>query len=384
MNPAEAQIHYPVLDIPQPGQRTAIAPGVWWLRMPLPFALDHINLWLIEDQFEGVDGFTVIDTGVSTAQTKALWRQIKDQYFDGKPIVRVICTHMHPDHMGLAYWLTEGMWEGEDTPAANTGPHPEGAWEAPLWMTLGEYSTGRIFASKGMANETEAAPDGPRATMAEHFKRHGMTSEEDYQKTLQRKDYFTGLVPRVPQRYKRLLGGQTFQMGGCDWRVIPGYGHSPEHASLYCADKNLLISGDMLLPRISTNMSVWAHEPDGDPLGNYLSSIKLFRDLPTKTLVLPSHGRPFGGPSMPSDLGGIHTRVQQLIDHHDARMADALQACQTPKTCAQVLPVLFPRELDFHQFTFAMGETIAHMNYLWHAGRVSRSLVNGQWQFQAQ
>ena len=371
LRPHEHEIHYADLTIPTPGELTELQAGshsrggVWWLRMPLPFALDHINLWLVEDEAEGRRGFTAIDTGVSTPETMAHWQTIRGSYFKGLPILRVICTHMHPDHMGLAYWLC-----GDEC-------------EAPLWMTLGEYTTGRMFASRCLADEDLAQPDGPAATMAEHFRRHGMHSPDDYQKVLNRKGHFSSLVPRVPMRYRRLMPEEAFEMGGETWRVIPGYGHSPEHASLYCQASNLLISGDMLLPRISTNMSVWAHEPDADPLGQYLASIERFSPLPENTLVLPSHGRPFGGPEMTGAKGGIHTRLRQLRAHHEERLAEALEACKAPKTCAQVLPVLFPRELDFHQFTFAMGETIAHMNRLWHAGRVSRVQHEGAYRFEA-
>jgi len=400
MNHAESQIHYAALSIPDPQEWTPVMPGVWWIRMPLPFALDHINLWLIEDVFDGKEGFTVIDTGVATEETRAHWRGLIAKRFQGRPIVRVICTHMHPDHLGLASWLCEGLPE-QDSGAGN--------WQAPLWMTLGEFTTGRIFSSKAMAQESELAPDGEIATMAEHFRRHGMTSEEEYDKARKRKSHFPTLVPRVPSRYQRLLPYQHFSLGGESWQVIPGYGHSPEHAALYCEAKKLLISGDMVLPRISTNMSVWAHEPEADPLGLYLDSLKKFEPVLDDVLILPSHGKPFGGSGMApfsspradnqvaetgrqsqavqvaavSSVaahrvrshglrGGLHTRLQQLHDHHEERLEKILSHCETPQTCAEILPILFPRALDFHQFTFAMGETIAHMNHLWHRGIVER------------
>lgn len=397
MNHAESQIHYAALDIPGPEEWQAVAPGIWWIRMPLPFALDHINLWLIEDVFEGQAGFTVVDTGVSTPETRAHWQGLVEKKFGGRPIVRVVCTHMHPDHLGLAYWLCEGLpEEGQSA----------GAWQAPLWMTLGEFTTGRIFSSKAMAQESETAPDGEIATMAEHFRRHGMTAGEDYDKAKKRKSHFPSLVPRVPSRYQRLLPHQQFLMGGHSWTVIPGYGHSPEHAALYCEALQVLISGDMVLPRISTNMSVWAHEPDADPLGMYLQSLTYFEPLADEVLVLPSHGKPFGGSGMRTSpsaaasaagggdspvsahrvraydyAGGLHTRLQQLHDHHEERLEKILSHCAQPRSCAEVLPLLFPRALDFHQFTFAMGETIAHMNHLWHRKIVHRSFENGHYRF---
>jgi len=403
MNHAESLIHYAAYSIPSAGDLTLIAPGVWWVRMPLPFALDHINLWLIEDEFQGRHGFTAVDTGVATPEIRAHWRGLLADKFSGRPIVRVICTHMHPDHLGLAAWLCDGM------PGDGGG---KGAWQAPLWMTLGEFTTGRILSSRAMAVESESAPDGPITTMSEHFRRHGVASEEDCYKGRERVNQFPTLVPRVPSQYQRLLPYQNFLLGGESWQVIPGYGHSPEHAALYCKKKNILISGDMVLPRISTNISVWVQEPEADPLGLYLDSLKQFEPLAEDALILPSHGKPFGGPGMQAGddsresfhlvgntrgsaesmvsahqvrshrlRGGLHTRLQQLHDHHKERLGRIIDQCEVPKTCAEMLPILFPRALDSHQFTFAMGETIAHMNYLWHQGIVGRVQEQGVYKF---
>ena len=376
MNALESQIFYPDLPIPPGGSLTPIADRIFWLRKPLPFALDHINLWLIDDELDGQRGWTVVDTGVATPEVRALWREIRDQHFHHRPILRVICTHMHPDHLGLASWLCHGMPSEEQ-------PNAPGAWQAPLWMTLGEYKTGRMFASKALSEETEQSFDGAAGNMVHFFKEHGAQSAEDEAKALKRKSHFSSLVPHVPSRYHRMMGGQRFHMADALWEVIPGYGHSPEHAALWCEELNLLISGDMVLPRISTNMSVWAHEPDGDPLGLYLESLHWYEGLPENTLVLPSHGKPFGGPFMPAIGGGLHTRLKQLHDHHAERLETALKACVEPKTCADMVPVIFPRALDAHQYSFAMGETIAHMNHLWHTGQASRSFEGGVYRFQA-
>ncbi|MGA1043332.1 MAG: MBL fold metallo-hydrolase, partial [Burkholderiaceae bacterium] len=197
-----------------------------------------------------------------------------------------------------------------------------------------------------------------------------------------RDGFYGSMVPSVPLNYQRLLPNKPLKMGGHDWEIIIGYGHSPEHAALFCKDLKLLISGDMVLPRISTNMSVWATEPDADPLGLYLESLRRFEDLPEDCLILPSHGKPFGGERLEKS-GGLHTRLRQLHEHHDDRLSEALAFCETPKTAAQVLPVLFPRALDFHQFTFAMGETLAHLNRLWHAETLRRDELNGVFYFRA-
>jgi glyoxylase-like metal-dependent hydrolase (beta-lactamase superfamily II) len=182
------------------------------------------------------------------------------------------------------------------------------------------------------------------------------------------------MVPRVPTRFRRLLDGDTIRIGDHDWTCHVGYGHAPEHMSLHCADLGLLISGDMVLPRISTNVSVIDLEPEANPLPLYLASIERMRALPADTLVLPSHGKPFRG---------LHQRIAQLQSHHDERFADLMAACATaPQSAADLLSVLFKRKLDLHQTTFAMGEAIAHLNALWLAGKLSRSQgVDGIYRF---
>jgi glyoxylase-like metal-dependent hydrolase (beta-lactamase superfamily II) len=170
-------------------------------------------------------------------------------------------------------------------------------------------------------------------------------------------------VPELPFSFLRIQAHDQIRIGGHRWRVIPGHGHSPEHASLYCAAMNVCIAGDMLLPRISTNVSVWPVEPDGDPLARFLDSLTAFADLPPDTLILPSHGLPFVGASV---------RVAQLRAHHEARLAELVAAAGEPHSAAEFVPVLFRRELDLQQRFFAMGEAIAHLNHLWRAGRLVR------------
>jgi glyoxylase-like metal-dependent hydrolase (beta-lactamase superfamily II) len=374
MNKLESEIHYAPLPMPAAGELQQVAKGVYWLRMPLPFALDHINLWLVEDVLDGREGLTAIDTGISNEETKVLWQQIAASYFKGRPLLRVISTHMHPDHVGLAHWLCQGM------PLANGQALYN--WRAPLAMTLGEYATARLWSSRALAEESRQAPEAQATSMAEHFRRHGMTGKEDYAKAQKRDGFYGSMVPSIPLSYQRLLPTKPVEIGGHRWEIIIGHGHSPEHAALFCKELNLLISGDMVLPRISTNMSVWATEPDADPLGLYLESLRRFEHLPEDCLILPSHGKPFGG-ERTQKSGGLHTRLRQLHEHHDDRLSEALASCKTPKTAAQVLPVLFPRTLDSHQFTFAMGETLAHLNRLWHANAVERHEQEGVFYFNA-
>ena len=199
--------------------------------------------------------------------------------------------------------------------------------------------------------------------MVGFFRRHGLDAERTA--LLEgRGPTYRGRVDGLPVEYRRLMEGELLRIGGNDWRVIVGYGHSPEHASLHCAELGVLISGDMLLPRISTNVSAMSSTPDGDPLGWFLDSIERLTELPEDTLVLPSHGKPFRG---------IHARADQLAAHHEERFAALLAVLDAPKSACELIPTLFSRALDAHQTMFAMGEAIAHLNYLEHAGRVRRS-----------
>lgn len=332
-------LSYPQEQLPEAGASLELAPGVRWVRMPLPFALDHINLWLLEDGVgeTGTALWTAVDTGVANDVIKDNWRRLLPVY----PLRRQIVTHCHPDHLGLAAWL-----ENE------TG--------APLWMTLGEYLTAHMIC---------AQIDGYGVTrMLELFKAHGLDQHRLDELAL-RGNAFKTNVPEIPKTYRRLFEGQDVAIGRRTWRVMVGFGHSPEHAALYCDESRLLISGDMLLPRISTNISVMAANPDSDPLGLFLESIARFKTLPADTLVLPSHGLPFRG---------LHARIAQLEAHHRDRCAQLIAACNTPKTACELIPVLFSREItDAHQAMFAMGEAMAHLNYLEQAGTLSRVVDHG-------
>ena len=358
MNPLEHQIHYPLGDaLPAEGTTLEVAPGVRWLRMGLPFALDHINLWLLRDRqpdADGalVDGWTIVDCCIDSAATRAQWEQIFANCLEGLPILRVIVTHMHPDHIGLAHWLCE-RW--------STPQH-----ECRLWISATDYQTARY------ACEVVNSFGGER--LAEYFRSHGMTSADDLAQIRNRKSYYRGLVPAVPPSYARLLDGQAVTIGGQVWRCIAGYGHAPEHMALYCEALNVLISGDMVLPRISTNVSVYEMEPEADALTLFLDSIDRFAPLPPDTLVLPSHGKPFTG---------LHTRIQQLHEHHRDRLAEVMEAAREKQVSAyDVLPVLFKRPLDLHQTTFALGEAVAHLHRLWFGGQLRRTRdAEGIWRF---
>jgi glyoxylase-like metal-dependent hydrolase (beta-lactamase superfamily II) len=343
MNPLEAELEYPWGDaLPETGSVLEVAPGLLWLRMGLPFALNHINLWLLEDDVETeagmVHGWTVVDTGISSDGTRAAWERIFAEQLRGLPIVRVLVTHCHPDHVGLAEWLCQ-------------------RWDAPLWMTAGEYSFARMMSA--------ALPGVEGTAMVPHFRRHGLLDPDMLEQLGARRRQYANLVPAVPQAYRRMQHGQTVRIGGSGWQVITGFGHSPEHAALYSPERRILIAGDMVLPRISTNVSVFAIEPEASPVQEYLDSLARFAPLPEDTLVLPSHGKPFRG---------LHTRIRQLHEHHAARLNEVMEACAKPCSAADILPVMFPRQLDAHQISFAMGEALAHLHKLWFDGRLSRRM----------
>jgi glyoxylase-like metal-dependent hydrolase (beta-lactamase superfamily II) len=348
LNPLEHELHYPWPDVPALGTWTTLRPGVHWVRMPLPFALDHINLWVLNDEVDGRAGYTVIDCGISSDVTKQAWEQLFDGVFGGLPMVRLLCTHFHPDHFGLAYWLVAG---GD-----------KARWSAPLWMSATEYAFGR-FLSLGADQTT-----GDSA--AKHFARNGLDDPDALAKVRARgSGHYPKLVPSYPSSFRRVQDGDEVAVGPAHakrvFRAIVGFGHAPEHVSLFCEDDRLLISGDMVLPRISTNVSVFDLEPDGNPLPRYLHSLDRLLLLPADTLVLPSHGKPFTG---------LHARISQQHAHHADRLAEVLAACATPQTAASIVPLLFKRALDLHQTTFALGEALAHLHALWYEGSITRRL----------
>jgi glyoxylase-like metal-dependent hydrolase (beta-lactamase superfamily II) len=343
MNPLEAQLDYPHGDaLPDAGAVMELAPGVFWLRMGLPFALNHINLWLLRDAFDNGtgkrDGWTVIDCGIDSEATRAAWETVFTEHLQGLPILRVIATHCHPDHVGLAHWLCE-------------------RWDARLWMTAGEYAFARMMSAQ--------LPGADGTAMFPHFQKHGLQDTDSLKKLQTRKHYYATMVPSVPEAYRRMQDGEAVRIGGRAWQVITGFGHSPEHAALHCEEIGLLISGDMLLPRISTNVSVFAIEPEADPVKLYLDSLEKFSALASETMVLPSHGKPFRR---------LHVRIDQLRAHHAERLAEVLAVCTTPQSAVDIVPVMFKRPLDGHQLSFAIGEALAHLHTLWYEGKLARRL----------
>ena len=340
MNALEQQLDYPFGEIlPAQGETMEVAPGVKWIRMALPFALNHINLWLIRDIQDGREGWTVVDCCIASDTSRTQWEQIFTSALEGLPILRVLVTHMHPDHIGLADWLCQ-------------------RWHAPLWISATDYH---------VANTLLRADPGARgAAAADFYASHGMSDQGILDGIRQRGDRYQHLVPSLPKHFHRLMDDMQIQIGASTWRCIAGYGHAPEHMALFCEKTGVLISGDMVLPRISTNVSIFEMEPTANSLALFLDSLGRYRPLPSDTLVLPSHGKPFRC---------LHTRLDQLQSHHEDRLAEVLEACSDAVcSSADIVPVMFKRELDAHQFPFALGESLAHLNYLWFSGQLDREL----------
>lgn len=334
--PAEPAVSY-TMRLETTAGLQEVAPGLRGMRLPLPFALNHVNIWLLDDG----PGITLIDAGLGDERTRVHWQALLQSDLKGRAIHRLIVTHFHPDHMGQAGWL-----------AAATG--------APLWMTRTEWLMGRMLA----LDTSEAFVEAGRVADLE-----AGLEQEIVLRRARRGNAYRPKVTEPPATYRRIVGGEVIRIDGSDHEVLIGRGHAPEMACLFCPERNLLIAADQVLSRISPNVSVSPLEPLGDPLGAFLSSLDGFRRLPPDVLVLPSHGHPFRG---------LHARIDQLIHHHEERLQRALAACRDPATAIQIMPHLFDRRLDEHQLGFAIGETLAHLNYLWHRGQLQRVVEEGE------
>ena len=327
------KLTYPFAHGPAIGGAVEIAPGVLWSRMPLGGSLAFINVWALEDE----GGWTIVDTGLQGPATTDAWRRAFADALGGRPVVRVIVTHMHPDHIGMAGWITR-------------------KFGCRLWITRLEYLMCRMLA----ADTGREAPDEGLA-----FYRAAGWGQEALDNYATRFGGFGKALHALPDSYRRLIDGETLGIGGRAWKVVVGSGHSPEHACLWCPELKLFISGDQVLPKITSNVSVFPTEPDGDPLDEWLTSLARVQALvPDDVLVLPAHNDPFHG---------LHARTSQLIRFHERALERLEQVIAgEPKRAVDVFGQLFKRRIDSGVLSMATGESLAHLNCLMHRGRAVR------------
>lgn len=321
-------LHFPHPDRPQVGDTTEVAPGILWLRLALPFRLDHVNVYLLEDG----PGWAVVDTGIGDDGTRALWQALLDRL--GRRLTRVIVTHFHSDHVGMAGWL-----------CASSG--------APLYMSQTEYLTSLSIHQN--PEQLEAEP------YRSFYLNHGLPADITIE-LLALGHRYLRMVTGLPRTFRRMIAGEQLAIGGRHFAVLSGGGHSPEQIMLYSPADNLLLAADQIMARISPNISVQAMDPDGDPLGIYIRSLNALKQtVAPDALVLPGHNLPFVG---------LHTRVDQLLAHHADRCALIEAACrERPHTAAELIPIVFGRTIDDpHQMGFAFSEALAHVNYMERAG----------------
>ena len=336
-----SDLQYPFPEPPEHGEAMTVAPGVKWVRMPLPMALDHINLYLLD----AGDGWWIVDSGLGDEATREQWERVFDSALDDKPVHALLCTHMHPDHTGQAGWLCQ-------------------RWKMPLHMTLGEYMSARVF---GMLSHQEPS----RRHILRFFHRAGLGDDyapvapSESRDNRSRSAFGGGYAQTFPMPpfFRRLRDGQTLDIGATSWQIIVGSGHSPEHACLYDAERRILLSGDQVIPRITPNVSVSPMEPEGNPLADWFESLPRFAALPADTLVLPAHNTPFYG---------LRERVGYLLSHHERHLETLLENLAEPRRAVDLLPVLFKRSLSGQQMFLALGECVAHLHMLRARGQIER------------
>lgn len=326
-------LRFPFPEGPAEGHAIEIAPGVKWLRMPLGGSLAFINVWALADG----EGWAIVDTGISGQRTMQAWRDGFRGPLDGKRATRVFVTHMHPDHIGMAGWLTR-------------------KYDCRLWITRLEFLTCRSLSAD---TGREAPDDGIR------FYRAAGWDEEALETYRARFGFFGKGLHALPDSFHRLRDGDRVQIGDHEWEVVVGSGHSPEHGCFYCPELKLLISGDQILPKISSNVAVFPTEPDGDPLHEWLSSLARIKErVPDDVLVLPAHNDPFYG---------LHARIDDLIAGHEQGLARLRHILTEPRRVVDVFHVLFRRPITPGLLNLATGEGLAHLNYLVARGQAVRT-----------
>lgn len=345
MDGARPGISYPWAEAPARGQVTQVAEGVLWFRLPLPMALNHINIYALDDG----DSWTVIDTGLNTGKSRAIWQQMLDGPLAGKPVGRVIVTHHHPDHIGLAGWFQTEQG-------------------AQLWTTRTAWLYARM-----LVLDEQSEPDPQTQAF---WRSAGMDKAVFDQRMADRPFNFADTVAPLPLGYHRLQQDDVIQMGGRRWQVHIGHGHAPEQATFFSLDDNLVLGADQLLPSISPNLGVYPTEPDADPVTDWLESCARFGKIARADhLVLPGHKLPFTG---------LPTRLRQLIDNHHGALKRLEARLKDPATACDCFMALFKREITGGEYGLAMVEAVAHLNHLLQAGRVKRwRRDDGAWLWQS-
>lgn len=323
---------------PEPGELITLADGVHWARIPMPGSLNHINVWALED---GDGGVALVDTGLNLPQSHEAWEALFAGPLAGRTVTRVICTHFHPDHIGLAGWLTE-------------------RFRVRLWMTRDEWLWARML--------TTDVRDTPPPEAAAYHRAAGWDEARIAAEADKGWGRFATWVSPVPVSYVRMQEGDTIRIGAHDWRVVIGNGHCPEHACLVDEAGKLMIAGDQVLPRITSNVSLSLSEPEGDPLGDWLDSIAKLRTLPEDLLVLPSHGEPFTG---------LHLRLDALRDGHHGRLDALHDHLAEPRRAVDCFGKLFARAIGDDSYGLATGEAMAHLRHLEATGRAVLEVRDG-------
>ncbi|WP_299705701.1 MBL fold metallo-hydrolase [uncultured Tateyamaria sp.] len=339
-----AGLRYPWAEAPEHGATIEVAPGVLWMRLPLPMKLDHVNVYALDDG----DSWTVIDTGFASKKTKAIWQSLMEGPLGGKPIARAIVTHHHPDHVGLAGWLQSDF--GAELITTRT------AWLFARMLTLDVQET-------------------PTQETLDFYRSAGMDKAIYDQRADERPFNFGDVVAPMPLGYRRIKQGDTITMGGRTWDIHIGNGHAPEHATFWSRDDNLVLSGDQILPSISPNIGVYATEPMADPIGDWLEACERLKLLARDDhLVLGGHKLPFTG---------LPTRMRQLIDNHHGALKRLMEYIDTPKAASECFAPLFKRKIGEGEYGLALVEAVAHLSHLYQEGRASRTRrEDGAWVYQ--
>ncbi|WP_299624918.1 MBL fold metallo-hydrolase [uncultured Tateyamaria sp.] len=342
--PAPTGLRYPWPDPPAHGEPIEVAPGVLWFRLPLPMKLDHVNVYALDDG----DGWTVIDTGFNSRKTREIWKAMMEGPLAGKPIARVVVTHHHPDHVGLAGWLQSEF--GAELVTTRT------AWLFARMLTL----------------DVQEVP--VPETLA-FWRSAGMDPATFDKRAAERPFNFGDIVAPMPLGFTRIQQGQTIVMGGRTWDIHMGNGHAPEHATFWSRDDHLVISGDQILSSISPNVGVYATEPMADPIGDWLEACERLRPLAREDhLVLGGHKLPFTG---------LPTRMRQLIDNHHGALERLLAYIETPKAASECFAPLFKRSIGEGEYGLALVEAVAHLSHLYQDGQATRTLrEDGAWLYQ--